>query len=140
MPVHVCLPASFAGATVLLRPTPLTQRRICAPLRTLAHPCAFAIRWKTPGTGKTTEAVIAAIKAGYRNIDAANDYNNEHEVGAAIAKCIADGIVKREDLFIQCKLWNSNHRKEHVKPDLMQSLKDLQVDYVDNFVIHWCAA
>jgi len=93
--------------------------------------------WKSPTEGATKAAVIAAIKAGYRNIDAANDYNNEHEVGAAIAECIADGTVTREDLFVQCKLWNSNHRKEHVKPDLDQTLVDLQLTYVDNFVIHW---
>ena len=45
--------------------------------------------------------------------------------------------MKREDLFIQCKLWNSNHRPEHVRGDLEATLKDLQLDYVDSFVIHW---
>ena len=45
--------------------------------------------------------------------------------------------IKREELFIQCKLYNANHRKDHVKPDLMASLEDLQLDYVDSFVIHW---
>mmetsp|Transcript_55248 Transcript_55248/g.126996 ORF Transcript_55248/g.126996 Transcript_55248/m.126996 type:complete len:307 (+) Transcript_55248:220-1140(+) len=49
----------------------------------------------------------------------------------------AEGTVKREDLFIQAKLWNTNHRPEHVRPDLMQTLKDLQVEYLDSFVIHW---
>ena len=152
----------------------------------------------------------------YRGIDAANDYNNEHEVGEAIAECIAEGIVTREDLFIQvpaalhlavlvwlrvslsvsslslslslscsrcdggarvktavttislvrfpsgtvipltrlqhthththtchvdaarqAKLWNTNHRPEHAKGDLEQTLKDLQVDYLDSWVIHW---
>ena len=47
------------------------------------------------------------------------------------------GLVKRDELFIQVKLWNSNHRPEHVRPDLMASLKDLKLSYVDSFVIHW---
>mmetsp|Transcript_5049 Transcript_5049/g.15141 ORF Transcript_5049/g.15141 Transcript_5049/m.15141 type:complete len:363 (-) Transcript_5049:71-1159(-) len=92
--------------------------------------------WKS-ARGKTGDAVRAAIKAGYRMIDCANDYGNEDEVGDAIADMIKEGVVKREDLFIQCKLWNTNHRKEHVKPDLMATLKDLQLDYVDSFVVHW---
>ena len=43
----------------------------------------------------------------------------------------------REDLFIQAKLWNSNHRPEHVRIDLEATLKDLRIDYVDSYVIHW---
>ena len=85
--------------------------------------------WKAP-PGVTGAAVEAAIKAGYRNIDAANDYNNEPEVGAAIAKCIAEGVVTRDELFVQAKLWNTNHRPEHVAADLAQSLEDLRLDYV----------
>ncbi len=49
-------------------------------------------------------------------------------------------IGSRSDLFIQAKLWNSNHRTEHVEPDLDATLKDLQTDYVDSFVIHWAMA
>ena len=45
--------------------------------------------------------------------------------------------VKREELFIQAKLWNSNHRPEHVLPDIEKTLADLQLDYLDSFVIHW---
>jgi diketogulonate reductase-like aldo/keto reductase len=97
----------------------------------------FAIgTWKAPA-GVTGEAVKTAIKTGYRNIDTANDYNNEAEIGVAIKECIDDGIVTREELFIQSKLWNSNHRPEHVRPDLDQTLEDLQLDYVDMYMIHW---
>lgn len=92
--------------------------------------------WKSP-LGKTKDAVVHAIKSGYRMIDTANDYGNEHEVGQAIKECIDSGIVKREDLFIQSKLWNTNHRREHVKADLVATLEDLQLDYIDSFVIHW---
>lgn len=92
--------------------------------------------WKSQ-PGETKRAVEIAIKTGFRLIDAANDYNNEPEVGAAIQTMISEGVVKREDLFVQTKLWNSNHRTEHVAVDLQQSLVDLQLDYVDSFVIHW---
>ena len=92
--------------------------------------------WKSP-PGVTAAAVKAAVRAGYRNIDAANDYNNEAEVGTALAELFAAGEVTRGELFVQAKLWNTNHRKEHVRADLDQTLKDLQLDYLDSFVIHW---
>merc|ERR1712142_881118 len=92
--------------------------------------------WKAPAE-KTKEAILTAVKAGYRMIDCANDYDNEHVIGEALQELFAAGVVKREDLFIQAKLWNSNHRPEHVKPDLMKTLEDLQLDYIDSFVIHW---
>merc|ERR1719458_1187444 len=91
--------------------------------------------WKS-APGKTKAAVIAAVKAGYRMLDCANDYDNEHVVGEALRELFAAGIVTREELFIQAKLWNSNHRPEHVKPDLEATLKDLGVSYIDSFVIH----
>ena len=92
--------------------------------------------WKAPAE-KTKEAILTAVKAGYRLIDCANDYDNEHVIGEALQELFAAGVVKREELFIQAKLWNSNHRPEHVKPDLMKTLEDLQLDYIDSFVIHW---
>lgn len=92
--------------------------------------------WKAPAE-KTKQAVITAVKSGYRFIDCANDYDNEHVIGEALQELFAAGVVKREDLFIQAKLWNSNHRPEHVKPDLEATLRELQIEYVDSFVIHW---
>eukprot|EP00122_Pirum_gemmata_P011194 Pgem_evm1s10361 len=67
----------------------------------------------------TRTAVKAAIKCGYRMIDTANDYGNEVNVGEALKEVFDEGIVSRDELFIQSKLWNTNHRKEHVKADLM---------------------
>ena len=61
----------------------------------------------------------------------------EAEIGQALQDVFNSGQLKREDIFIQSKLWNSNHRPEHVKKDLEATLRDLQVDYVDSFVIHW---
>lgn len=92
--------------------------------------------WKAKA-GLTGAAVELAIKSGYRNIDTANDYNNEAEIGAVLKKCFDEKVVSRDELFVQSKLWNSNHRPEHVEADLDQTLKDLQLDYVDMYMIHW---
>jgi len=92
--------------------------------------------WKSP-KGQVGAAVKTAIEAGYTGIDCANDYANEAEIGQALKELFDAGTVKREDLFIQAKLWNSNHRKEHVREDLQATLRDLQLTYLDSYVIHW---
>eukprot|EP01059_Diplonema_ambulator_P002888 TRINITY_DN1248_c8_g1_i1.p1 TRINITY_DN1248_c8_g1~~TRINITY_DN1248_c8_g1_i1.p1 ORF type:complete len:367 (+),score=114.90 TRINITY_DN1248_c8_g1_i1:55-1155(+) len=102
----------------------------------LLYPLIGLGTWKSPH-GKTGEAVKSAIRSGYRMIDTANDYNNEHEIGAAIKELIDNGEVKREELFIQSKLWNGNHRRENAFIDIKKTLEDLQMDYIDSFIIHW---
>merc|ERR1719510_1051685 len=92
--------------------------------------------WKSPQE-QTKQAIVTAVKAGFRFLDTANDYDIEHFIGDALEELFKEGVVKREDLFIQSKLWNSNHRPEHVRPDLEATLKDLKVSYIDSFVIHW---
>ena len=82
------------------------------------------------------EAVEMAIKAGYRLIDTACVYKNHKEVGAAIKKCIDEGIVKREELFITSKLWCCDWKPENVEKAINQSLEDLQTTYIDLFLIH----
>ncbi|XP_060228937.1 estradiol 17 beta-dehydrogenase 5 isoform X1 [Meriones unguiculatus] len=86
---------------------------------------------------KATEATKIAIEAGFRHIDSAAMYQNEEEVGLAIRSKIEDGTVKREDIFYTTKLWVTFHRPELVQVCLEQSLKKLQLEYVDLYLIHF---
>ena len=81
--------------------------------------------------------VVDAVKAGYRHLDSAADYGNEQAVGKGISDVIAQGLCTREDLWITSKLWNTYHRKEHVRAACEKTLQDLGVDYLDLYLIHF---
>jgi diketogulonate reductase-like aldo/keto reductase len=85
---------------------------------------------------QTRNAVKAAVKVGFRHLDAAERYRNEAEVGAALKELFADGTVRRDELFVTTKLWNNNHRPERVKPALQASLSRLGLDAVDLYLVH----
>ena len=84
----------------------------------------------------TKIATRAALETGFRAFDSAERYRNEKEVGEAMREVFGAGKIKREDVFVVTKLWNTNHRPERVRPAFEASLKRLQLDYVDLYLIH----
>ncbi|WP_125565195.1 aldo/keto reductase [Companilactobacillus insicii] len=89
--------------------------------------------WQTPDGEVAKQSVKTAIEAGYRHIDTAAAYGNEDSVGEGIK---ASGI-KRDDLFLTTKLWNDDHGYDSTIKAMDHSLKELDVDYVDLYLIHW---
>ncbi|KAL3633885.1 NADP-dependent D-sorbitol-6-phosphate dehydrogenase [Castilleja foliolosa] len=90
--------------------------------------------WRMEGKD-IKDLLVNAIKIGYRHFDCAADYKNEAEVGDALAEAFGTGLVKREDLFITTKLWNSDHG--HVVEACKDSLKKLRLDYLDLYLVHF---
>jgi diketogulonate reductase-like aldo/keto reductase len=84
----------------------------------------------------TRQATRAALEAGFRHLDCAERYRNEAAVGEAIQEAFKAGALRREELFVTTKLWNTNHRPERVKPAFDASCRRLQLDYIDCYIIH----
>ena len=89
-----------------------------------------------PDPATTRNATKAALEAGFRALDTAERYRTEQEVGEAMQEVFKTEQIKREDVFVTTKLWNTNHRPERVKPAFEASLQKLQLDYLDLYLIH----
>ncbi|XP_066248970.1 aldo-keto reductase family 1 member B1-like [Euwallacea similis] len=92
--------------------------------------------WKSQ-PGQVEQAVKDAIDIGYRHIDCAYAYRNEKEVGDALKTKFEDGTVKREDIWVTGKIWNTFHRPDLVEKNVKLSLADLGLEYLDLALIHW---
>lgn len=97
------------------------------------------------GTFKSDPGIIKnvirkAIEIGYRHFDCAAIYGNEKEIGEALKDAMAAGDVTRKELWITSKLWNNHHLKADVRPAFMKTLEDLQLDYLDLYLMHWPVA
>jgi len=96
-------------------------------------PCIGFGMWQTPNGEVAVSAVLCAIEEGYRHIDTAQGYGNEESVGIAVKKC----GLKREDIFITSKLNNSEHGYDKTIAAFEGTMKKLDTDYIDLFLIHW---
>ncbi|MDE1992568.1 MAG: aldo/keto reductase [Rhizobiaceae bacterium] len=89
-----------------------------------------------PDPSATRQAVETALEVGFRHLDCAERYRNEEAVGNAMQAAFKVGTVRRDDIFVTTKLWNTNHRPERVRPAFDESRRRLQVDDVDCYLIH----
>jgi D-xylose reductase len=92
--------------------------------------------WKVPREDASA-VVQGAIAAGYRHLDSACDYGNEAEVGQGMQAAVTAGLCAREDLWVTSKLWNTYHDPAHVEAACRRTLSDLQLDYLDLYLIHF---
>mmetsp|Transcript_50334 Transcript_50334/g.81605 ORF Transcript_50334/g.81605 Transcript_50334/m.81605 type:complete len:364 (+) Transcript_50334:47-1138(+) len=139
---RMSLIASHVAASGAPEPTATNGRavKVCPALK-LARtgnlmPVVGLGTWKIE-RGESAKVVEDAIRAGYRHIDCACDYGNEKEVGQGIQAAIKAGVCSRADLWITSKLWNTYHRREHVRAACEKDLSDLGLEYLDLYLIHF---
>ncbi len=92
--------------------------------------------WKI-APGDVGGLIEEAVRVGYRHLDSACDYGNEAEAGEGIARALAAGHCTRDDLWVTSKLWNTYHAPEHVRPAVERTLRDLRLDCLDCYLVHF---
>lgn len=98
-------------------------------------PIIMSTNWMDYPTMK--EVVTAGLKIGFRAFDTARDYGNEHIVGRVLKECLAEQGLKREDVFITTKIGNGQQRLGNIEEQIEISLRNLQTDFVDCWLMHW---
>lgn len=93
--------------------------------------------WKSPGDQAGQAVEYALAEAGYCHIDCAAIYRNQEEIGGAFKKIFSGNTRKREDVFITSKLWNTDHAKDRVRKACESTLADLNLEYLDLYLMHW---
>ena len=100
-------------------------------------PCVGFGTWQSADGTEAYNAVLSALRNGYRHIDTAAAYENEESVGRAINDFLKESGTAREEIFVTTKLWNDDHGYESAKKAIEISLKKLNLDYLDLYLIHW---
>jgi diketogulonate reductase-like aldo/keto reductase len=95
--------------------------------------------WQTPDGETAVKAVSHAIKCGYRHVDAAAVYDNEKSVGEGIRKGLQEAGLKREELFVTSKVWNTERGYDRTMRAFEKTVGDLGLNYLDLYLIHWPA-
>jgi D-xylose reductase len=113
----------------------MTQTAITSSSGARIPPVGLGL-WKV---AKPSAAALVreAIHLGYRHLDSACDYGNETEVGVGIGAALAEKLCRRDELWVTSKLWNTYHRREHIRPAVERTLRDLQLDYLDLYLVHF---
>ncbi|KAL1788058.1 alcohol dehydrogenase [NADP(+)] [Sigmodon hispidus] len=92
--------------------------------------------WKSE-PGQVKAAIQHALSVGYRHVDCASVYSNETEIGEALKKNVGPGkALSQEELFVTSKLWNTKHHPEDVEAALQKTLADLQLKFLDFYLMH----
>ncbi|MCC6445939.1 MAG: aldo/keto reductase [Armatimonadetes bacterium] len=127
--------SQFAIASDSIDPSSVPQRKLytgaCIPAVGLGTFGSDRVSWE-----EVAEAVMGAACVGYRHFDCASVYGNEHLIGHSLRSMMQGGI-RREDLWITSKLWNDKHAEEDVIPSCEKTLRDLRLDCLDLYLIHW---